>query len=326
MNLIEQFRGHVVRKCLAGQSMSKGWPVRRDMLRQQLSGTPDRITVLNLGLSLSQLFTAISAPRGAGSTSESQSNVSTAGAAWAGLVTYYLNACYAGTRAVAIHSRAFVPASLKDSVTVIHNGTTNVAPDLDVILLVLPNIAAEQSAIVGGKAPASRAFRRITTIVDSHFGETAMNVIQCKTNWKDNAQIPLLWNLLYRIRMAGKPSVVTIGQNSRSIDQLMSFAYSFVTVPTSDRGKIKPTHAAVARVRGLSGGHYWGYPTEPHVCQSLAEFCQAQTSKLGGAPALGECGVAFAEACRANASASIDYAAFDLGLSASNASTSGLLP
>ena len=58
-----------------------------------------------------------------------------------------------------------------------------------------------------------------------------IGIIQCKTNWNDNAQVPMLWDMIYS---AGgfRGRNITIGRNGYNIQNAQSFTYSFVTVPS----------------------------------------------------------------------------------------------
>ena len=97
-----------------------------------------------------------------------------------------------------------------------------------------------------------------------------MHVIQCKTNWNDNAQIPMLWDMVYKARVFADQSV-TIGRNGYNISRLKRFTYSFVTMP-SQRRPISKGSMAVNRVAKLSGGNFWGRPSQQGVALSLSEI------------------------------------------------------
>ena len=50
-----------------------------------------------------------------------------------------------------------------------------------------------------------------------------------------------------------------------------NFSYSFVTVPTG-KDAYNSDSVQVKRVTNLSGGNYWGKPTENNVARSLKEI------------------------------------------------------
>jgi hypothetical protein len=103
----------------------------------------------------------------------------------------------------------------------------------------------------------------------------AIGVIQCKTNWNDNAQAPMLWNIVYSARNLQVPGV-TVGAGGFAPSSFGGFSYAFVTVPTNTEkaGKdaFKPSSTAVIRVAGLSGGNYWGSPSRARVADQVSEY------------------------------------------------------
>jgi hypothetical protein len=103
------------------------------------------------------------------------------------------------------------------------------------------------------------------------FDSLEIGVIQCKTNWNDNAQIPMLWDMIYSANgFSGRN--ITIGREGFNIHAASNFTYSFVTVPSNKKANYNSNSVAVKRVTNLSGGNYWGKPTEQHVARSLKEI------------------------------------------------------
>ena len=256
-------------------------------------------TIVNVGSHLSELFLL---GRGAGRT---QGGVSAAGTVWEALVCYYLNMCFAGTDAVAVRA-TLVPPPVKSALTVWH-GATQVAADVDAMVLHLPDWSKAPIA------PDEDVCRdRVDQLFSARFSDAAVVVLACKTNWNDSVQTPMLWNLLYALRSRGIPlhNGFGIGSGGFSLNQLRSFHYAFVTVPTQDPKSIKPDGAPVKRAETMTGGHYWGWPTRSNVSPSLAEFF----GRLAGAAALpGPSAVGSALAAEASvATGRIDLTAFDL--------------
>ncbi len=107
--------------------------------------------------------------------------------------------------------------------------------------------------------------------VGEYFDKFSIGIIQCKTNWNDNAQIPMLWDMIYS---AGgfRGRQISVGVNNYSIQSLDSFTYSFVTVPSNKLSNFKPNSVSVKRVKGLSGGNYWGRITEQGIARSVKEI------------------------------------------------------
>ncbi|MGO4268888.1 hypothetical protein AB4Z22_03420, partial [Paenibacillus sp. TAF58] len=117
------------------------------------------------------------------------------------------------------------------------------------------------------------------------FTDCEIGVIQCKTNWNDNAQIPMLWDMIYSSSGFSRHSI-TVGTSQYSINHTKKFTYSFVTVPTVDRRKINSDSTCVKRVQNLSGGNYWGHPSISSVANSLKDifgknFSSASSVSIG---------------------------------------------
>ena len=87
---------------------------------------------------------------------------------------------------------------------------------------------------------------------ESYFDEFEIGVIQCKTNWNDNSQIPMLWSMIYETNSFDSSSI-SIGRNGYSMKDLKHFTYSFMTVPTNDLSSYKQNSTSVNRVRNLTG-------------------------------------------------------------------------
>lgn len=68
-------------------------------------------------------------------------------------------------------------------------------------------------------------------LVGRDFHKCIVGIIQCKTNWNDNAQIPMLWDLIYSVdRFAARTSVQV--NRTRTISELRDFRHAFMIVPT----------------------------------------------------------------------------------------------
>jgi len=108
------------------------------------------------------------------------------------------------------------------------------------------------------------------------FTDLEIHIIQCKTNWNDNAQIPMLWDMIYSALHFR--TNVTVGKNGYAIADVARFTYSFVTVPTNRIGGITANSTCVKRVTNITGGNYWGRPTANHVANSIKEMLQRNLS------------------------------------------------
>lgn len=140
----------------------------------------------------------------------------------------------------------------------------------------------------------------INSEVDGAFNRTGVVNFQCKTNWNDNAQIPMLWNMLYNQSRKGAliPNGFSIGRNGYSLKNLALFGYAFVTVPTQKKGPAgyKASNLDVMRVKTMSAGNYWGHPSINGVCMSLAEFFNFFNRGAGTFPNVADVGKTAAEA------------------------------
>jgi hypothetical protein len=193
-------------------------------------------------------------------TGRDNAAVSQGGTAWEGLICWYMNLVFWGTDVVVVrpHSK-FVPTVVSDALSVtIQNVSTNTESDL--IAFSIPS----------GLSSGSSDLKTINQLLTTNLSSVSACVIQCKTNWNDNSQIPMLWDLIYNSTNF-RVSNVSIGKNGVSPASFKRFAYSFVTVPTS-RGSFETNSLPVLRVRGLSGGNYWGHPTKPGVARAVSDF------------------------------------------------------
>ncbi|MNT38344.1 hypothetical protein D3C72_1745310 [compost metagenome] len=112
--------------------------------------------------------------------------------------------------------------------------------------------------------------KALSDAIAIHLGHVELGIVQCKTNWNDNSQIPMLWDMVYQASF-GPGTHVRIGRNGYAISHLGRFSYSFVTTPTQ-KSLPKPGSMPVKRTNKLSGGNYWGLPTTAGVALSLAEI------------------------------------------------------
>jgi hypothetical protein len=166
------------------------------------------------------------------------------------------------TRAVVTKkTKTLAPVAVLDAISVNYNNIpTNTESDL--LGIVFPEsipIAGQSFTKAGLDSYASR-----------HLSEMEIHNLQCKTNWNDNAQIPMLWDMIYRAK-GFKDSGVTIGREGRSLSDLKGFTYSFVTVPSQSK-PFKAGGMPAKRVSGLSGGNFWGQPSATGVAWSISEI------------------------------------------------------
>jgi hypothetical protein len=271
-------------------SFSADWPARRAFLHSRIGGPTSSTArdLVGLGAYLGEAHRAPAVP------GRGQADVSRSGAAWHGLVTYYLNLVFAGTDAVAV-TAPFCPSSVKDSMKVSYGGTS-VRGDLDVVLLVLPGASTRPEPTAADvDVRRRRAKGQYQLLFNGSFNTAYVALLALKTNWNDAVQSVMLWNLLYTLRAAGGtlPPGLSIGSGGFSLDQLAGFSNAFITVPTNNLSNYTATSMSVQRMRAMSGGYYWGYPTRPGVCSNIAEFLDRQASKSPLVPPPASAGEAF---------------------------------
>ena len=117
----------------------------------------------------------------------------------------------------------------------------------------------------------------MNALISRDFNDIEIHIIQCKTNWNDNAQIPMLWDAVYSAQ--NFKNGISVGCDGFSIHDSKRFTYSFVTVPSNQivKNKVqqyKNTSTCVLRVKNLSGGNYWGLPTLVGVASSIKELIE----------------------------------------------------
>lgn len=274
MNICEYLRKECVDKLFTMDTFSSAWPQWRPLIEQHLANNPS--LAFDLGDHLSDIFRSTANGR-------TQSGVSSGGAAWEALVCWYTNLCLAGTRTVVIkHSKALIPQPIYKGITVTYdNFPSNTESDL--IAITFPN-HVDFTTDINSLNSFSNGSKKINTfkkngkfnynevidyLVDKHFDDIKVCIIQCKTNWNDNAQIPMLWDMIYSGLSFARG--VSIGVEGYSIAN-QNFKYAFVTVPSNVNANYTVSSTCVQRVRNLSGGNYWGKPTIPNVAKSIKEI------------------------------------------------------
>ncbi|MGC5326622.1 hypothetical protein [Brevibacillus sp. SYSU BS000544] len=262
------------------------------------SGNYNPTGIFNLGDHLSDIFLST---RGSGrgghtSTSEANSALAKAGNSWEHLVCWYLNLCLAGTRAVAIkYKKNLVPEAIRNSLTVYY-GAYDSTSETDIIVITFPDLqeytvdysllryVGNTVTIAGvGSGGRNPSFTKVlNALADRDFASYEVGVIQCKTNWNDSVQVPMLWDMIYSSRSFSRTRSITVGRSGKSIHNLSLFTYSFVTVPTNSHTNYTAGKLPVKRVQNLSGGNYWGYPSKNNVALSVKEIFNRNFSTAFG--------------------------------------------
>ena len=253
-SIADSFRLRMLHHLAGLSSFASSWSDWSSSILSAIGSPPSGSSLFNLGDQLSNIFRS----RSVGVRSNAA--VSQGGTAWEGLICWYLNLVFWRTDVVVLRPHSeYLPEVIKDALSVsIQNVSTNTESDLVAVSIPTGNQLGDADVHV------------INQILLSNARHASVCVIQCKTNWNDNSQIPMLWDLIYNSTNFRVPNV-SVGRNGMSPASFMRFAYAFVTVPTS-RGAFSPSSLPVLRVRGLTGGNFWGHASRGGVAKSVNEF------------------------------------------------------
>ncbi|MFA6144168.1 MAG: hypothetical protein WCW84_05085 [Sulfurimonas sp.] len=280
MNIVEHLRKKVINDLFSLASFNTNWnnSWKTEVRNRIISGGHYNTShILDLGDSLATIFRTTNEDR-------SQSGVSAAGTTWEALTCWYLNLCLINTNVVVVKQKqANVPTPISNALTVMY-GASPSNTEADLIAIVFPhedeysqnitdlsnNLLFEDIELFG-RGGSFNYLAALNKLVDRDANDIDLNVIQCKTNWNDNAQIPMLWDMVYHAQ-GFQNNNISVGINNYSLNSFNNFSYSFVTVPTTDASRITQDSVCVKRVITLSGGNYWGNPTRANVASSIKEI------------------------------------------------------
>lgn len=237
------------------------------------------------------------------SSGRQQRELSSGGYLWERLVAYYLNYCLANTRTVVFTGATNFDA-IKTAVTFNDMDSTS---EVDLLAITFPDVLEFKTDInsvkhdlqitypATGIMPSQLEFihnNRLRTkslteklanyLISENYSEMELHVIQCKTNWNDIIQTPMLWSLVYYLSRDNInlpiSSNINFGSGLYTLPRLKDFSYSFVSVPTQNNGeyetdpdkkaeleadfeaKFSETNLPVKRAQLIRGGYYWGLP------------------------------------------------------------------
>jgi len=263
MNIIEYARNQAIKDLFRMATFRNSFPTWKPAIKHAIGTAPSFHSILDLGDSLSDIFETT------GVSGRGQSSVSGAGYAWEGILCWYMNLCLIDSRSVVLKQKAGqVPACIADALTV-NYGTTEANTESDLVMVTFPNepeFTQDTSMIAGFDY-----VKDMDKFCKQHIKQVKVGIIQCKTNWNDNAQIPMLWEIVYS-STGFRNKNITIGKNGVAIQNFSSFFYAFATVPSNDPAGYESNHLTVKRVNGLSGGNYWGRPSRSGVASSIKEI------------------------------------------------------
>jgi hypothetical protein len=264
----EIYRRISVQELFKTNTFSNCWEIWQPKINEILGSNYNEQNIIDLGDHLTDIF------RTTGSKGRGQGELSGGGTAWESLVCWYINLCTIGSRIVAVKKMSLVPLPIQNAIT-INYGNFACNTESDITILIFPNVDDFTNNIMhvsNQKITSVKLFMTyISQLVQKYFEKFEIGIVQCKTNWNDNAQIPMLWDMIYSSNgFSGRN--ITIGRENFNINQAKKFTYSFATVPSNKNTHYKTDSVAVKRVTNLSGGNYWGKPTQQNIARSLKEI------------------------------------------------------
>ena len=265
---------------------------------EKMSSREHAEKIFELGEHLRDVFFSTKDESEESTTSETQSMKSSGGRLWERLVAYYLNYCLANTRTVVFTG---VPKFEAIRTAVTFNDMDS-ASEVDLLAVTFPEKPEFQDDIFdirvfnqadGMSIPIeiinntrisekTRMNRLADYYINMSYPEIGIHVIQCKTNWNDDIQTPMLWGLLYDLSRSGVrlpvSSSIAFGSGKYTLPRLDDFSYSFVALPSQNNGeyetdlekrkrlsisfeqKFSEENLPVKRAKFIKGGYYWGLP------------------------------------------------------------------
>jgi hypothetical protein len=279
---LDSFRLETLATLSEIRSFKGTWPHLQKEIRRSLGVAPTGEDVFRLGDGLSGIFLSVTASRAEAakleshlqgpsrapapvSSSRGQSEVSTAGVVWECLISWYLNfVCHGTDLMAARRTKENTPTVITDAISVTLHGYSTTS-ESDVVVFSVPGLE---------KVSGTLKINSLNEMIRSDTETCSVAIVQCKTNWNENAQIPMLWDLIYRSLPFVNVASIQLGRNGvtpRSFKD-NSIKYAFMTVPTNKNATYKAGGVPVTRVLGLSGGNYWGKPTEQGVATGFSDF------------------------------------------------------
>ena len=255
MTFVKEYKFKIMKQISNLNSLSKVWDIWQPKINSALGEQPKGKDIFELGEKLSSIFQTYE------TDDRDQSTLSGGGAAWECLNVWFLNLLFWDTSIIVSRTnKALVPECLRNALTVSFSSIpTNT--ESDVSIFKIPDSDLLKSSKIAD----------INSHLENKISDIDFVNLQCKTNWNDNAQIPMLWDLIYNAQ-GFKISNISVGIKGISPNSFSSFNYAFSTVPTVKKEKFKKETLAVLRVKNLSGGNYWGHPTDNGIAKCINEL------------------------------------------------------
>ena len=277
LEIAEKLREIAVGKLFEKEKkFTNNWKKLEIRIKSKIGKKIDEVTgekIFNLPDDLREIFFSLLPKKT--KNKRSQDLLPIAGDGWERTVAWYLNLCLVNTRAVVFKKRkAFFSNKILNSLTVNINGK-HILSESDLIGIIIPenaNLKLEKS-----EKNFLKSFREFT---DYNYKEFELFGIQCKTNFADDVERPLLYQVLYNLPTQLDIGI-KIGVNGAHVSDFKNFKYSFITIPSqkADRIPNKDTAPAI-RAQLFSGGCYWAMPSKNGVANSLKEFMNRNFSSI----------------------------------------------
>jgi hypothetical protein len=261
MEELNNFKIKALSSATGIQSFTNNWEYWRTEAITVLEEKGNNI--FELGNNLSQIFKSTSSATS--DNSRSQSAVAQAGAGFEALLVWYLSLVFWNTNVVPVRwKKALLPEIIQNALTVRtgnHTGTS----EADIVAYTVPTHNSFDVSEIKG----------INLSIESELkkeeNDLSLNVLQAKTTWGEQAQVPMLWDMVYNSQSTNNN--VQVGIKGVSPQSFNKFSYSFATLPSrDDLSKFKATSVNTKRVTNLTGGNFWGYPSKEGVCQNINEY------------------------------------------------------
>ena len=92
--------------------------------------------------------------------------------------------------------KKMVPTPISDALTVLY-GSVPSNTESDLVAITFPEESLKESIELTPKGNLKGYKKKVDSICKEYFDQIEVCVIQCKTNWNDDAQKPMLWDIIY---------------------------------------------------------------------------------------------------------------------------------
>ena len=255
VSALDRYRMTILQREWDVKSFSKDKEYYQSQWREIFGSETSHVDVRRLGEELRPILKGLGGSR-------TNKNLAGAGTAFESVVSWYLNLLFWGTPIIVGRRHSSLPQVFNDISTITIDGKKSNS-ETDLIAFSVPD--SQMIDWNYGKAALNDHLKRSIKKVD-------LTIIQTKTNWADNAQVPMLWNMIYNVKDFRIPNI-HIGHDGFSPLSLRELRYAFITIPSQTTlNSFKASSINVKRVKTLSGGNYWCCPEKDDVALALHQF------------------------------------------------------